>query len=63
MIPKTKEAIADLVVAGAFIAIGVSLPGSLLDKGFEAHLGGIAVGLGLGWLIKTFIYHSKGAQK
>lgn len=63
MIPKSKEAVRDTLIAGAFIAMGVLLPGSLLDRGFEAHIGGIAMGLGIGWLIKSIIDHSKGVQR
>ncbi|MEO1767698.1 hypothetical protein [Thiobacter aerophilum] len=51
-----------MLIAGAFIVMGALLPGSLLDKGFEAHIGGIAMGLGIGWLIKSIIDHSKGAK-
>jgi hypothetical protein len=40
VIPKSKEAIRDMLIASAFIAMGALLPGSLLDKGFEAHVGG-----------------------
>lgn len=63
MIPRSKEAVRDTLIAGAFIAMGVLLPGSLLDKGFEAHIGGIAMGLGIGWLIKSIIDHSKGVKR
>lgn len=62
MIPKSKDAVRDTLIAGAFIVMGVFLPGSLLDKGFEAHIGGIALGIGIGWLIKSIIDHSKGAK-
>lgn len=62
MIPRSKEAVRDMLVAGAFIAMGALLPGSLLDKGFEAHVGGIALGIGIGWLIKSIIDHAKGVQ-
>lgn len=62
MIPRSKEAVRDTLVAGAFIAMGALLPGSLLDKGFEAHVGGIALGIGIGWLIKSIIDHAKGVQ-
>lgn len=62
MIPKTKEGVTDALVASAFIAMGALMPGSLLDKGFEAHIGGIALGIGVGWLIKSIINHRKGAQ-
>lgn len=63
MIPKTKEAVWDTLIASAFIAMGSLLPGSLLDKGFEAHIGGIALGIGIGWLIKSVIDHTKGVKK
>ncbi len=62
MIPKTKEAVRDTLIASAFIAMGSLLPGSLLDKGFEAHIGGIALGIGIGWLIKSVIDHTKGVK-
>ncbi len=62
MIPKTKEAVRDTLIASAFIAMGSLLPGSLLDKGFEAHIGGIALGIGIGWLIKSIIDHTKGVK-
>jgi hypothetical protein len=63
VIPKTKEAVRDTLIASAFIAMGSLLPGSLLDKGFEAHIGGIALGIGIGWLIKSVIDHTKGVIK
>jgi hypothetical protein len=62
VIPKTKEAVRDTLIASAFIAMGSLLPGSLLDKGFEAHIGGIALGIGIGWLIKSIIDHTKGVK-
>ena len=62
MIPKTKEAVRDTLIASAFIAMGSLLPGSLLDMGFEAHIGGIALGIGIGWLIKSVIDHTKGVK-
>ncbi|MCZ2150319.1 MAG: hypothetical protein AB1768_10465 [Pseudomonadota bacterium] len=63
MIPRSKAAVQDTLIAGAFIAMGALLPGSLLDKGFEAHVGGIALGIGIGWLVKSVINHSKGVQR
>lgn len=63
MIPKSKEAVRDTLIAGAFIVMGALLPGSLLDKGFEAHIGGIALGTGIGWLIKSIIDHTKGVKR
>ncbi|MCC6143814.1 MAG: hypothetical protein IT368_08400 [Candidatus Hydrogenedentes bacterium] len=63
MIPRSKAAVQDTLIAGAFIAMGALLPGSLLDKGFEAHVGGIALGIGIGWLVKSVINHSTGVQR
>ena len=63
MIPRSKAAVQDTLIAGAFIAMGALPPGSLLDKGFEAHVGGIALGIGIGWLVKSVINHSKGVQR
>lgn len=63
MIPRSKQSIRDYVIASAFMALGALLPGSLLDKGFEAHIGGIALGIGIGWLTKSIIDHSKGVQR
>jgi len=63
VIPHSKAAVQDTLIAGAFIAMGALLPGSLLDKGFEAHVGGIALGIGIGWLVKSVINHSKGVQR
>jgi membrane associated rhomboid family serine protease len=63
VIPKSKEAVRDTLIASAFIAMGSLLPGSLLDKGFEAHIGGIALGIGIGWLIKSIIDHKKGVKR
>lgn len=63
MIPKSKEAVRDTLIASAFIAMGSLLPGSLLDRGFEAHIGGIALGIGIGWLIKSIIDHKKGVKR
>jgi hypothetical protein len=62
VIPRSKESIRDYLIASAFMALGSFLPGSLLDKGFEAHIGGIALGIGLGWLIKSVIDHTKGVK-
>lgn len=63
MIPKSKEAVRDTLIAGAFIVMGAFLPGPLLDKGFEAHIGGIALGIGIGWFIKSIIDHTKGVTR
>jgi membrane associated rhomboid family serine protease len=63
MIPRSKEAIKDMIISGAFIVMGLFLPGSLLDTGFEAHVGGIAVGTGIGWIVKSIIDHTKGVKR
>lgn len=54
---NTKEFIYDLIIAGIFIAMGILAPGSTLlsASGFMANLTGIATGVGLGWLIKSFM--------
>lgn len=62
MIPRSRESIRDYVIASAFLSLGALLPGSLLDRGFEAHVGGIVLGIGVGWLIKSVIDHSKGVK-
>lgn len=62
-IPKSREALNDFIVAGAFIAMSVLLPESVLSKGFEAHMSGIAFGLGLGWFVKSFIDYTKGVKR
>ncbi len=62
-LPHTKEAVKDTVVAAAFMAMGALLPGSLLDKGFEAHVGGVVLGIGVGWLVKSIIDHKKGTER
>jgi hypothetical protein len=58
-IPRTREAIQDTLVAAAFMVMGVALPGALLDQGFEAHIGGIALGTGLGWLVRSIMLYNK----
>jgi len=62
---KTNGFILNLIIAGAFIAIGLLSPGSSLTsvEGFSANITGIATGIGLGWLIKTLIESKKGAIK
>ena len=54
-LPHTSSFIRDVIVAGGFIAIGILAPGSPIEGGFDAHVGGISLGLGLGWLIKSFV--------
>ena len=62
MIPRSKETLRDYVIASAFLSLGALLPGSLLDRGFEAHIGGIVLGIGVGWLVKSVIVHNKGVK-
>ena len=54
---KAKKAalLRDVLIGSAFMTMGALLPGSLLTSGFEAHIGGIAMGVGIGWLVKSFI--------
>ncbi len=60
MIPRSKEAVKDYIIASAFCVLGILLPQSLLEKGFEAHMAGVAFGIGLGWFIKSVIVYTKG---
>lgn len=60
MIPRSKGAIKDYVIASAFILVGILLPSSVLDVGFEQHLSGLAIGIGIGYLVKSIIVQSKG---
>ena len=59
-LPQSPRFIRDVIIAGGILA-----PGSPIEGGFEAHLGGISLGLGLGWLIKSFIdlHGSRHAQQ
>lgn len=54
----------NLVISGGFIALGLFLPGStLMDQtAFQANITGIATGIGIGWLIKSF-FEKKPAVK
>ena len=54
-LPHTRGFVRDIAITGGFIAIGILAPGSPIENGFDAHLGGMSVGIGLGWLIKSFI--------
>lgn len=61
---KSKNFIVDLVIAGGFIALGVFVPGSTLTdaNGFAANIAGVSTGLGIGWIVKTFIDYKKRVQ-
>lgn len=50
-----KELIRDLIVASAFFAMGIIMPNGVTEGDFASHLGGIALGIGFGWLVKSFI--------
>ena len=58
-IPRSKEALKDTFIACAFMAMGGLMPDSLLSSGFAAHMGGIAMGVGIGWLVKSLISNAK----
>lgn len=58
-IPRSKEVLKDTFIACAFMAMGVLMPGSLLSSGFAAHMGGIAMGVGIGWLVKSLIVSAR----
>lgn len=62
MIPKSQEAIRDMVVAGAFIAISAIVPTPSIAANFAAHLSGVSLGIGLGWLVKSIIDHIAGVR-
>lgn len=58
-LPRTKAFTKDLLVSSALMVMGTFIPGSVLDQGFQAHMGGIAIGLGLGWLIRAILGNSQ----
>lgn len=55
IIPRTPAAIRDLIIGSVFILLGVLAPGSVIEKGFEAHVSGLAIGVGIGWLLYSII--------
>ena len=57
MISKDKGFIKDIVIAAAFIAIGLLIPGSTLTdpSALTANITGISMGIGMGFLIKSII--------
>lgn len=57
MIPRSKEAIKDMVMGGGFIALSFIFPGQA-----STEVNGIVLGVGLGWLIKSVIDHLKGVK-
>lgn len=59
--PRNKGVVTDLLIAAAFITMGIFSPGDLFNNPPE-HIGGLAMGLGIGWLIRSFI-SSKGETK
>ncbi|MHB1677830.1 MAG: hypothetical protein ACYCSS_09890 [Sulfuriferula sp.] len=63
MIPRSRESIKDMAIAGAFIAISLFVPGQSIIAGFSANISGIALGIGLGWLIKSIIDHLQGVKR
>lgn len=56
-IPNSKEAIKDYIFAGLLIAAGVLSTDNPLTDGFDTHLSGLAIGIGVGWLIKSIFAH------
>lgn len=56
-IPRSKAAIKDMTIAGAFIAMGFLLPGTWFEGDFQGQISGIAFGMGFGWLVKSIICH------
>lgn len=61
---SNKVYIKNLIIAAAFIALGLLMPGSTLTDttAFIANITGISTGIGIGWLLKTFIDHKKPAN-
>lgn len=57
MLSKDKDFIKDIVIASGFIAIGLFIPGSTLTdpSALTANITGISMGIGIGFLIKSFI--------
>jgi hypothetical protein len=57
MISKDKGFIQDILIASAFIAIGLFIPGSTLTdpSALTANITGISMGIGIGFLIKSFV--------
>jgi hypothetical protein len=41
------------------MVMGTFIRGSVLDQGFQAHMDGIAMGFGLGWLIRAILGSAK----
>lgn len=62
---SNKGYIKNLIVAGAFIAFGVFLPGSTItdQAAFTANITGISTGIGIGWLIKTIFEQTPAKQE
>lgn len=59
LIPRTKDSIRDLVIGAVLILLGIMAPGTVVDS----HISGIAIGMGLGWLIHSLITSKKGNTK
>lgn len=61
---SNKEFVKNLVIAAAFIALGLFMPGSTVTDmtAFIANITGISTGIGIGWLLKTFIEQKKSAN-
>lgn len=50
-----QQLLKDVFIGCTFMAMSLLLPGSLLANGFEAHIGGVAMGVGIGWITKSYI--------
>jgi uncharacterized membrane-anchored protein YitT (DUF2179 family) len=57
MLSKDSGFIKDIVIASAFMALGLLIPGSTLTDPttLAANITGISMGIGIGFLIKSFI--------
>ncbi len=54
---SNKQFIKNLAIAAAFIALGLFMPGSTVTDmtAFIANITGISTGIGIGWLLKSFM--------
>jgi membrane associated rhomboid family serine protease len=61
---SNKNFIKNLLIAAAFIVLGLFMPGSTLTDmtAFIANITGISTGIGIGWLLKTFIEKKRAAE-
>ena|GEM_PF-1352440 len=59
-LPQSREAIRDMVIRdtliiGAFATMSILLPNGITSGDFASHIGGIALGISIGWVVKSYI--------